>query len=1261
MKRWILSLSLILLGAVAWAQSEERAVAPSFLERQLQSLVPGLQVEGLEGAWRAAPSARRMTLRDSQGVWLSIENVRLNIAPTALLRGVLRLEGLEADSVTVTRLPVADPAAPAPPPSPDAGVIPSLPDLPVDVALDRLAVGRLVLGAPVLGQAAEFTLDGRARLGEGRLTAVLDLKRLDREGQVALDLALDPPRDRLAAKVTVQEAPGGIGATLIGFPQYPLSLDLTLDGPANTGAALSLTGGLGPDIGIAARGTIRAGGDGAFGAVLEGSVRAAPLLPPEIAALAAPLTFALDAAKPGDGPVLTLRRLDLGLPAGRLGVTGTLDLTREVPDLTVSLAVEGSQRFAALLPPGLAFTGATAEARVTGTLAAPRVALTAQPQGLATGLAQADALLGPAPRIAGTLAMPGPSLDLALQGAAGRVAVAGSLAEPLDVTVRAALPDLTVLGTGSTGALEAEARATGSLTDPNLVVTARSGRIAAAGRALEGLDLAARIETPRSAPRAQATLTATLDREPIRLAVTGAPEGTSGFRLSEASLRVGETLAEATVSGLLDTARLVFAGEAKLEARDLARLGRLGGVEGLAGRLSLGATLTDRDGVQGFDARLEAPLLGFGGNAVAGVTATAVGTPEAMSFGLQGSGGGSLPLGRFALRGKLDTVEAGRRIELATLEAQVAGEAIRLGGPARVTLAPDGGVEIGQAVLLIAQGGRLQASGRWGPERADLTATLTALPLALAARFVPEVQPMGTLSGQVRVTGSTAKPEVRATIEGQRIAAGAPWARGLPVLGLRATATLDANGAADANATIDAGAAGRITAAAKLPRGFGAGATFSATVDGGIDIAPIAAPFLAGGADRVTGRVALALRAEGPLTRPQPSGRVTLSGVSYRNAAIGARVTDIGGVIAADGMRFTVQNLTGRTSGGGSVTLAGTIDPMAPGIGADLRLTARNARPVSSPYGTAAFNADLRLTGPLLAQGGALAGSIAIQGAEIRIPETLPPSTPVLANVRTRGTPPPGVVRPPAPPAPGAPPPAGLPPLGLDITITTPQPIFVRGRGIEAELGGTLRLGGSIAAPVPSGGLVLRRGTLNILARELRFERGRIDFAAGSLMPVLDLAAVARTRSATITVRVAGSPANPDITFSSSPDLPQDEVLSRLLFDRPTSQLSPFEIAQLAQAVGQLTGVNTGSEILDKLRAALGLDKLGVTTDAQGRAAVEAGRYVAPGVFLGVRQGVQGQTGVGVQVEITPNLRLEGQTATGPAGDRIGLSYEVEY
>ncbi|MBY0332159.1 MAG: hypothetical protein K2X49_15985, partial [Acetobacteraceae bacterium] len=834
MRRGLLLITVLLLalaGAVA-AQQADRGAAPSFLERQLESLVPGLRVEGLEGAWRAAPRARRITLSDAGGVWLAMQDVRLSVAVTALFRGVLRLEGLEAERVLVSRLPAPDPAAPAAPADPAAGVLPRLPDLPVDVALDRLAVARLELAPPVLGQAAAFTLDGRATLGGGRLTARLELGRLDAAGQAVIDLALDPPQDRLAATVALREAAGGIGPTLLGFPEHPLALDLRLDGPAAAGAALDLTATLGPEIGVTTGGTVRAAGDGSLGAVLSGEARVAPLLPPEAAPLASPARFALDAAKPGAGGVVTIRRLDLELPAGQVAVTGTLDPAREVPDLTATVTLAGSERFAALLPAGLAFAGARAEARVTGTLAAPRIALEARPEGLATGIPQADAVLGPAPRLAGTVALPGPVLDLTLDGAAGRLAAQGSLAEPISLTLRASLPDLAVLGAGSEGALEAEARATGSLADPTLALTARSGRIEVAGRALEGLDLVARVETPLSAPRAEASLTASYGGAPIRLALRGAPEGAQGLRLQEASLTIGEDLARLAANGLLDTTALLFAGEARLEARDLARLGRLAGIEGLAGRLTLAAQLAPRDGAQGFDARLEAPLLGYGGNAIAGVAATAAGTPASLAWTLAGSGGGDLPLGRFSGRGRVDAVEAGRRIELAALEARLAGEALRLAGPARITLAPTGAVEIGDLGILIGGGGRIGASGRWGPERAELTATLTALPLALAGRFLPDVQPTGTLSGQARVTGTVARPEVRVTLEGRQIGTTAAWARGLPTLGLRAEAMLDANGAAEARATVEAGPAGRLAATARLPRGFGAEATIAATMEG---------------------------------------------------------------------------------------------------------------------------------------------------------------------------------------------------------------------------------------------------------------------------------------------------------------------------------------------------------------------------------------------------------------------------------------------
>ena len=378
------------------------------------------------------------------------------------------------------------------------------------------------------------------------------------------------------------------------------------------------------------------------------------------------------------------------------------------------------------------------------------------------------------------------------------------------------------------------------------------------------------------------------------------------------------------------------------------------------------------------------------------------------------------------------------------------GESLKLTSPARVILGADGGVQVAGLTLGIGGGGRVEAAGRWGPERADIGATITGLPLSLAQRFAPDLKPQGSLSGQVRATGPIARPEIRATLNGTGLAAGADWARGLPSLTLRAEGSLIGE-AVQARAEIGAGPAGTLTATARLPRGFDPAAPLSGTLDGTLDLAPLAGPFLAAGADRVTGRLAVALRAEGSLGTPQLGGRATLTGGEYRNAVTGVRIYGLAGSLTGDGTRLVIERLEGKTTGGGTIAVRGSLDAGAPGLPADLTITAREARPVTSDLVTATIGADLRVTGPLLG-GGTVAGEVRIDRAEIRVPEQLPSSVPVLKNVRERGRPPAGSYRPPRPAAAAAAAPAA-PPLALAVTVRAPRRIFVRGRGMRCRIG----------------------------------------------------------------------------------------------------------------------------------------------------------------------------------------------------------------
>jgi translocation and assembly module TamB len=241
----------------------------------------------------------------------------------------------------------------------------------------------------------------------------------------------------------------------------------------------------------------------------------------------------------------------------------------------------------------------------------------------------------------------------------------------------------------------------------------------------------------------------------------------------------------------------------------------------------------------------------------------------------------------------------------------------------------------------------------------------------------------------------------------------------------------------------------------------------------------------------------------------------------------------------------------------------------------------------------------------------------------------------------------------------------------LEVRVGAPRAVFVRGRGIEAEFGGTLGIGGTIVAPMVSGGLNLRRGSLSFFDRRLDFRRGVIAFNAGTLVPTLDFLAASRAREVTVNVGVAGPANDPTLEFSSVPELPQDEVLSRLLFDRRANELSPLQIAQLAQVLAGAAGIETpgAAGILDRIRRTLALDRLSVGeersrdgTRSEG-ATLETGRYVADGVYLGIRQGTEGgPPRVGVQVDILPRVRVEAETGGNSAGgDRVGLSFEWEY
>jgi translocation and assembly module TamB len=548
----------------------------------------------------------------------------------------------------------------------------------------------------------------------------------------------------------------------------------------------------------------------------------------------------------------------------------------------------------------------------------------------------------------------------------------------------------------------------------------------------------------------------------------------------------------------------------------------------------------------------------------------------------------------------------------------------------------------------------LEADGRVSPTL-NVTGRLRDVPASLVALADPALSMDGTLAAEVTLTGTLARPggTVRVTAHGLRLVSGA--ARAMPPADLTANATLRGD-----VAQIDLrGAAGatQLTVSGRAP--LTAAGALDLHAASAVDLA-VTDPILTAAGRRARGKLSLDATVTGTIGAPRVNGTAQLADGSFRDFAQGFDIEAINATATADSGTVRLTRFAAK-AGPGTIEASGTVDLTAPTLPINLTLTAHQARPLSSDLVTATMDANLTLRGALAGpQGGLLitAGRVFVQRADIRVPERLPTSVPTL-NVRVAGAPPP------PPPSPG-------PDIKLDLTIEAPEQIFVRGRGLNAEMGGTVHLRGSVANLVPSGGFNLRQGDFSIAGQTLTFATGKVSFDGGSMTdPSLDFTSNTTTGAITATLTIAGTASKPKITLSSSPPLPQDEVLAYLLYGQREASLGPLQIAQIAATLASLAGAGPGlSNPLESLRTAVGLDRLTIGSGSS----LEAGRYIARNVYVGAKQSVTGTGTQGVvQIDLAKGLKLQAtagssinqQSATGTGGSTdaasVGITYEFKY
>ena len=811
----------------------------------------------------------------------------------------------------------------------------------------------------------------------------------------------------------------------------------------------------------------------------------------------------------------------------------------------------------------------------------------------------------------------------------GEVDLAGTLEAPR-AEFRASLDQATAAPLREAGIDPVDANVAGSFADGTATIETLSanvggGEVSASGTVGETLDLTASVrDLPLSladavrpdlgvqgALSAEVTATGSLEAPDVRFEV-----------------RAPEVTAAATRSAGLPAASLTASGTANRTSVTLS--------EAL---ITIGAGSASAEGTAGLDAldltvTLEALPL-----ALANVASPELDVRGSLSGSLDVEGTPANPTVRFDIDVPEVSAEPTRRSGLPPASARVAG------------VFEDGTARLDEAVVEVG-GGTARATGTVGRDLA-LDFEVTGLPLGLANAARPELGLAGTLSANASATGLIQDPNVSFDAAVAGFSAAQLESAGVGPLQIDAAGSF-----ADGTVVIQSASANgsqiALTASGTVPLS-GGGLDVTANARAPLSLAD---RFVASRGARVGGEVVADVRVAGSLANPDVTGTIEGRGVTFNDPQTGVEIAGGTLVVRLTGDSAVIETFRAGL-GEGSITVSGSVG-IGNGFPADISIVLDDARYADGRLVTVTLDGDLRITGPLT-EGPLIAGEVLIDRAEITVPASLGGGATLIevahmnlpsdvAETLRRAE-----VGPFAKSDEGG---AGGEGGGLrlDVLVRAPARVFVRGRGIDAELGGEVRITGPIGAISPIGQLELIRGRLVILGQRIVFTEGSLAFF-GDLNPSIRLVAETATKEVTVRVIIDGPANEPDIRFESVPQLPQDEVLAQLLFGRSISDLSAFQLAQLAAAVAELAGGGGGPSILDQVRVATGLDNLEIITDPQGNTAAQAGRYIADNVYVGVRAGES--SGVTINLDVTRNLTVRGEALTDDTS--LGVYYELEY
>jgi len=389
----------------------------------------------------------------------------------------------------------------------------------------------------------------------------------------------------------------------------------------------------------------------------------------------------------------------------------------------------------------------------------------------------------------------------------------------------------------------------------------------------------------------------------------------------------------------------------------------------------------------------------------------------------------------------------------------------------------------------------------------------------------------------------------------------------------------------------------------------------------------------------LTGPLDVAADVTGTLADPNVRGSLASDALRFRSSLTGTDVRDIRARGSFSGSRLRLESFAGTARNGGKVSGSGVIDLSGldqHGPTMDIRLAADNALVLDRKDMSASVTGPMRIVSD--GNGGTIAGRLRIREANWALGSAS--ATAELPNIPTRE------INLPADMAPRA---RRTGPWRFLIDARGGSRLFVRGMGLDSEWSADIALRGTTSDPRIGGRAEVVRGSYEFAGTRFDLTRGRIAFDASvPVDPRLDIKADTKVDSLSVSVTVKGSAAQPEIAFMSTPALPEEELLARLLFGGSVSDLSATDALQLGAALASLRG-GGGMDPINKLRSAIGLDRLRIVAADPSRdqgTAIAAGKNFGKRLYAEIITDGRGYNATQLEFRVTSWLSLLGSVST---------------